>query len=113
MPIDKLSANAFATGAVANSLGYTPANKAGDTFTGNVVFSANATVTGAAAFSNTITITGNATFSNTVAMGSDYITPHTGFKNRIINGDMRIDQRAGASNTADNGAVFCLDLLII
>ena len=36
MPIDKLSANAFATGAVANSLGYTPANKAGDTFTGTV-----------------------------------------------------------------------------
>ena len=36
MPIDKLSANAFATGAIANSLGYTPANKAGDTFTGAV-----------------------------------------------------------------------------
>ena len=97
MPIDKLSANAFATGAVANSLGYTPANKAGDTFTGNVVFSATANVTGAA------------TFSNTVAIGSDYISPYMGFKNRFINGDMRIDQRAGASNTADNGAVFCLD----
>jgi hypothetical protein len=92
VPIDKLSANAFATGAVANSLGYTPANKAGDTFTGNVVFSANATVTGAA------------TFSNTVAIGSDYISPHTGFKNRIINSDMRIDQRnAGASITPTNG----------
>ncbi len=32
----------------------------------------------------------------------------TGFKNRIINGDMRIDQRnAGASITADDG--YCLD----
>lgn len=88
MPIDKLSANAFATGAVANSLGYTPANKAGDTFTGNVVFSANATVTGAA------------TFSNTVAMGSDYLSPYMGFKNRIINGDMRIDQRYAGANVA-------------
>ena len=88
MPIDKLSANAFATGAVANSLGYTPANKAGDTFTGNVVFSANATVTGAAAF------------SNTVAMGSDYLSPYMGFKNRIINGDMRIDQRYAGANVA-------------
>lgn len=97
MPIDKLSANAFATGAVANSLGYTPANKAGDTFTGNVVFSANATVTGAAAFSNTVTVDGG------------FITPHTGFKNRIINGDMRISQRNVATATSQVHAAYNLD----
>lgn len=96
MAIDKLSANAFATGAIANSLGYTPANKAGDTFTGNVVFSANATITGAA------------TFSNTVAIGSDYLTPYTGFKNRIINGDMRIAQR-GTAPTMTGGGDYSLD----
>ncbi len=36
MPIDKLSGNSFATGAISSSLGFTPANKAGDTFTGTV-----------------------------------------------------------------------------
>ena len=36
-----------------------------------------------------------------VAVGGGNISPQTGFKNRIINGDMRIDQRnAGASVTA-------------
>lgn len=75
----------------------------------NVTFSANTTHVGAAAFSNTITVTGNATFSNTIAIGSDYISPYTGFKNRIINGDMRIDQRnAGASVTPAN-ATYTLD----
>jgi hypothetical protein len=44
MPIDKLSGNSFSTGAIANSLGYTPANKAGDTFTGNVTVSGNLVV---------------------------------------------------------------------
>ena len=111
MPIDKLSAYAFATGAVANSLGYTPANKAGDTFTGNVVFSANATVTGAATFSNTITITGNATFSNTVTVSntitfSDSTTlasSPVGLKNILINGDMRVWQKGTDLNPAVTG----------
>jgi len=89
VPIDKLSANAFATGAVANSLGFTPANKAGDTFTGNVVFSANATVTGAATFSNTVTVANTITFADSTAMSSSPV----GFKNRIINGGMTIAQR--------------------
>jgi hypothetical protein len=57
---DSLGANAVTANAISNTaiiaaVGYTPANKAGDTFTGNVVFSANATVTGAAAFSNNVT----------------------------------------------------------
>ena len=60
---DSLGANAVTANAISNTaiiaaLGHTPANKAGDTFTGNVVFSANATVTGAAAFSNTVAVTG-------------------------------------------------------
>jgi len=106
---DSLGANAVTANAISNTaiiaaVGYTPANKAGDTFTGNVVFSANATITGAAAFSNNVTITGNTTFSNTVAIGGDFITPHTGFKNRIINGDMRIAQRGTASISVDNGS---------
>jgi len=51
MAIDKLSGNSFSTGAIANSLGYTPANKAGDTFTGAVAISntlsaGNTTITG-------------------------------------------------------------------
>ena len=118
MPIDKLSANAFATGAVANSLGYTPANKAGDTFTGNVVFSANATVTGAAAFSNTVAVTGNVTFSNTVTVSntitfSDSTTiasSPVGLKNILINGDMRVWQKGTDLNPATTGnAVTTVD----
>lgn len=40
MAVDRLSGNSFNTGAIANSLGYTPANKAGDVFTGSVDMSA-------------------------------------------------------------------------
>lgn len=76
----------------------------------NVTFSANTTHVGAAAFSNTITVTGNATFSNTIAIGSDYISPYTGFKNRIINGDMRIDQRnAGNTVNATTATTWTVD----
>lgn len=45
MAIDKLGGNSFSTGAIANSLGYTPANKAGDTFTGAVTFGNTVTIT--------------------------------------------------------------------
>lgn len=53
MALDKLGGNSFSTGAIANSLGYTPANKAGDTFTGAVAVSntlsvGNTTITGTA-----------------------------------------------------------------
>ena len=49
------------------------------------------------------------TYNGTVA--SEYQVPVTGFKNRIINGSMVIDQRnAGASVTPTNGAVtYTLD----
>ena len=89
MPIDKLSANAFATGAVANSLGYTPANKAGDTFTGNVVFS------------NTVTVSNTVTFADATSMS----TAPVGFKNRIINGDFEVWQR-GTSGTSHAVGAF-------
>lgn len=61
---DSLGANAVTANAISNTaiiaaVGYTPANKAGDTFTGNVVFSANATITGAATFSNNVTFSSN------------------------------------------------------
>ena len=72
---DSLGANAVTANAISNTaiiaaVGYTPANKAGDTFTGNVVFSANATVTGAAAFSNTVAVTGVLTASANVNIDS-------------------------------------------
>ena len=46
MALDKLGGNSFSTGAIANSLGYTPANKAGDTFTGAVSIAGPATSNG-------------------------------------------------------------------
>ena len=60
------------------------------------------TVTGNAAFSNTVSVTGNATFSNTVAIGSDYLSPYTGFKNRIINGTMVVAQRTTSAVTTND-----------
>lgn len=49
-----------------------------------------------------------------VAVGGGNISPQTGFKNRIINGDMRIDQRnAGASVTAPLGSTYTLDRWIL
>lgn len=70
MPIDKLSGNSFSTGAIANSLGYTPANKAGDTFTGAVVVSntisvGNTTITGTANISGNSFVAGIGTFGTT------------------------------------------------
>ena len=59
----------------------------------------------AVAGSNTITVPAS---TGTMALTSQLPTV-TRFKNRIINGDMRIDQRnAGASQTANNG-VFPVD----
>lgn len=39
MALSKITADSIAANAVANSIGYTPANKAGDTFTGDVIVS--------------------------------------------------------------------------
>ena len=57
-------------------------------------------------------ITGNVAFtSNNVSIGGQTISPAVGMRNRIINGDMRIDQRfAGASaNTGSSGGAYTLD----
>jgi hypothetical protein len=49
----------------------------------------------------TLDAAGNATVGGTLAMGSSFL------RNRIINGDMRIDQRnAGASVTVNSGSQF-------
>ena len=40
------------------------------------------------------------TTSTSFAQGTDYLTPYPGFRNRIINGDFRINQRAWSSSTA-------------
>jgi hypothetical protein len=51
----------------------------------------------------------NLTATGTVNVGGGNISPQTGFKNRIINGAMTIDQRnAGASVTFNDG-VFVVD----
>lgn len=45
-----------------------------------------------------------------VAVGGGNISPQTGFRNRIINGDMRIDQRNnGASVTMSTAIVYTVD----
>lgn len=60
---------------------------------GSLVLQTNGTTTAL-----TIDTSQNATFAGTVSMGSSFL------RNRIINGDMRIDQRnAGASVTPTNG----------
>jgi len=87
---------------------------------GNVTIGNNLSVTGAATFTGAVnvpsvtasgnlsvagtsTLTGNVTAAGTVAMGSSFK------RNRIINGNMLIDQRnAGASVTANDG-VFPVD----
>ena len=56
------------------------------------------TVTGATTFNSTVAVGGAATFSSTATINGASASGYTGFKNRIINGGMVIDQRnAGAS----------------
>jgi hypothetical protein len=117
--VDAVGVAAIPDGAIANVSTLTASGAAtfSNTVTvvGNTTFSNTVAIVGAittaATFSNTVAVTGNATFSNTVAVGGNYITPYTGFKNRIINGAMVIDQRnAGASVTPTNGAsTYTLD----
>jgi hypothetical protein len=55
------------------------------------------------------TVTGATTFNSTVTINGGSASGFTGFKNRIINGEMDIDQRNnGASVTGNNGA-FSVD----
>jgi hypothetical protein len=53
---------------------------------------------------------GNVTFPATVNVGGGTLSPQTGFKNRLINGAMTIDQRnAGASVTPTADNTYTLD----
>jgi hypothetical protein len=70
----------------------------GGTVTGATTFS------GTTAFSGTNTFSGASTFTNQVTINGGSASGYTGFKNRIINGEMDIDQRyAGASVTPTVG----------
>jgi hypothetical protein len=58
---------------------------------------------------NTTTVV-NLTATGTVNVGGGNISPQTGFKNRIINGAMTIDQRnAGAAVTSSGSTVYAVD----
>jgi hypothetical protein len=58
----------------------------------------------------TVTTTGNVTVGGTLTVGGGTLSPQTGFKNRIINGRMTIDQRnAGASVTQNTSGQFSVD----
>ena len=51
----------------------------------------------------TLDTAGNATVGNTLAMGSSFL------RNRIINGDMVVDQRNAGASVAANNAIFPVD----
>lgn len=56
------------------------------------------------------TVTGATTFNSTVNINGANVSSYTGFKNRIINGEMDIDQRNnGASVATINGGVYTVD----
>jgi len=64
------------------------------------------TSAGAVSLSGAFSVTGNTTLSGSLSVAGNNISAvnSLGFRNRIINGDMRIDQRnAGASGTAIGG----------
>jgi hypothetical protein len=79
-----------------------------DTVTGNATVGGTLTVTGATTLTGAATLTGgiagDMSATGTVVMGSSFK------RNRIINGNMLIDQRnAGASVSATTGGVFVTD----
>ena len=56
------------------------------------------------------TVTGSTTFNSTVTVNGAAVSGFTGMKNRIINGNMVIDQRnAGASVTIVTNNTYCVD----
>jgi hypothetical protein len=56
------------------------------------------------------TVTGASTFNSTLTVNGAAVSGFTGFKNRIINPEMDIDQRnAGASVTPTNDGAYTLD----
>ena len=59
---------------------------------------------GRVAFSNTVAFT-----SNNVTIGGQALSPVTGMRNRIINGDMRIDQRNAGASVTPTASAYTLD----
>jgi len=72
--------------------------------TGNLIFQSNGT-TALTLSNNTSIHTGTATFANTISAPNTF-----GFKNRIINGAMQIDQRnSGSANTPTTNGTYTID----
>jgi hypothetical protein len=66
------------------------------------------TVTGATTFNSTVAVGGAATFSSTATINGASASGYTGYKNRIINPGMTIDQRNNGA-LASNVNGYCLD----
>jgi hypothetical protein len=103
-------ANACVAGDTVVTQGYTLASLVnalpltGGTVTGATTFS------GTTAFSGTNTFSGASTFTNQVTINGGSASGYTGFKNRIINGGMDIDQRNnGASVSVTSTPTYFLD----
>ena len=86
-----------------NAIQHTSANGS------NMTLFANGNV--AMTTANTTLTVGSTTISNSgISVAGNAINPFGGMRNRIINGDMRIDQRnAGASVTPSSGVTYFLD----
>lgn len=75
----------------------------GGTVTGATTFS------GTTAFSGTNTFSGASTFTNQVTINGGSASGYTGYKNRIINGNMIISQYNGTSSTTPIGDGYFID----
>ena len=64
------------------------------------------TVTGVTTFNSTVAVSGASTFSSTVSINGANGSGYTGYKNRIINGGMVIDQRNAGASVSNNPAAF-------
>jgi hypothetical protein len=67
------------------------------------------TVTGATTFNSTVAVSGASTFSSTVSINGANGSGYTGYKNRIINGGMVIDQRYAGAATANTISGYTVD----
>ena len=93
-----LSANGGAN--VLGNLAISGAFSAGN----NANVTGNLAITGALSVGNNANVTGNIIATGTVSMA------HSFMRNRIINGDMRIDQRnSGSSMVSQSSATYCVD----
>jgi hypothetical protein len=76
----------------------------------NALPSTGGTVTGPTTFNSTVAVGGAATFNSSVTINGGSASGYTGYKNRVINPRMTIDQRnAGAAVTYTNSNSYNLD----